>query len=1388
MRPAKVGEATVKPYKLPLSTKGLSDGPHALRVSATDSAGQKAHEIVGIVVNNALAPCDNPPTVVLVAPGDGDYVTGLVAVEAKASDDVGAAHVQLFVDGAMLVDDTSFPYKLEWDTGEVDETAHTLKAIAYDTSGKTGQHQIQLTVDRTPPVVSWVSPPADGLVDGDVPLVVSASDGAALAEVRLSVDGVELGAFTSAPFEAGWAAGGAAAGEHTLTASAVDAAGLVAVATRTVLVDRAPTAAIDAPADGSVVQGLVLVSATGEDDLGLSSMVLTLDGAEIGAWTGEPDTKTLPVEQPWDTTTTAYGEHTLVLTVTDGQGQTAVAEAVVLVDQPPGVDLLVCDAGYVTCTPKAPAEVTGTLYLRAEVSEDNAEVPSVTFEVDGQAVATVAAPYGFAWETPGTPDGVHTVTARAVTSLGDEATDSLTVLVNNCDLDHDTYLSDSAGCGGSDCADLQAAVHPGAADLVGDGADEDCDGLDGVDADHDLHASLASGGTDCDDGNAAIHPCADEVAGDGLDANCDGLDLPGCEDGDACTIDSCTPKVGCAHAPKCAPGEGCQKDGTCATLACGKAYSCLVACAPTNQMQYNLCLKACTTGVSDAETAKLDDYLQCQQGCAGVEPGDVVGCISTTCFEELWSCFYAVEGTATCAETQTCLAGCKDSTCTTACGQSASKAALKLELATEACVAKQCPAPITLTCQKAAKAGACSGAYAACAACGDVTYEGCCQGNTVAYCDGGLKTAACTGSKPVCGWSAAGGYYDCGTTSTPDPTGAHPMACPACVPQCSGKQCGPDGCGGICGTCPAGKDCIAGACAAPCGDMTFQGCCSGNELHYCENGLQSIMCAGAKPSCGWNVTGGYYDCGTSSAPDPSGVHPKDCDACSLPTTFPGATAHVTSMQYASPNDPVGLDCDSNGDGTLDAKDVSLNKAYGALTNGTLAKAIQEYKVIYLLELDPFPAKNTTATLLLGSTMATQPEPTCHDIGDPATLCPWSVDPASFGSDCKPLATWSVAEVIDGKLDTTPQDIFFNEGAQGLGLPVKGARLRGDVSGAMTLTNGRLCGTVSKQSIKDACAASPQCAPLAPLITGLFTCDPCGVVLTLEAKPTKGLSLEKACPTAQATVKEGSTVMPQTTLHLSASGSSSPTGAIAAWKWSVDAPAGSASVFLPSDQVANPTFEANVAGKYTFHLDVWDEAGEKSCATAAVGVNVIPDEVIHVELLWHTPNDPDETDQGPEAGSDMDLHFVRDDYASTGPDLDKDGKPDPWFDQPFDCFWFNAHPNWGSFDPSIDDDPGMDRDDTDGAGPEILNLNIPENTTYRIGVHYWSDHDYGPSYATLRIYIYSILVFEVTDVKMVNHDMWNAATIEWPSAKVTLVQKGVGYWITPAYQNPFFYQP
>ncbi len=98
----------------------------------------------------------------------------------------------------------------------------------------------------------------------------------------------------------------------------------------------------------------------------------------------------------------------------------------------------------------------------------------------------------------------------------------------------------------TDCDDNDAAINPGAPEIILDGIDQDCDGGDGCYADEDLDGYAASDGstvlttdndcndsgeadstvpqTDCDDSDANINPTAGETIGDEIDYDCDGTE------------------------------------------------------------------------------------------------------------------------------------------------------------------------------------------------------------------------------------------------------------------------------------------------------------------------------------------------------------------------------------------------------------------------------------------------------------------------------------------------------------------------------------------------------------------------------------------------------------------------------------------------------------------------------------------------------------------------------------------------------------------------------------------------------------------------------------------------------------------------------------------------
>ena len=263
---------------------------------------------------------------------------------------------------------------------------------------------------------------------------------------------------------------------------------------------------------------------------------------------------------------------------------------------------------------------------------------------------------------------------------------------------------------------------------------------------------------------------------------------------------------------------------------------------------------------------------------------------------------------------------------------------------------------------------------------------------------------------------------------------------------------------------------------------------------------------------------------------------------------------------------------------------------------------------------------------------------------------------------------------------------------------------------------------------------------------------------------RGVGTNNHCPVAVARARVQGTdfwdtqldTIPLATLEFDGRNSSDPEGGIATYQWEVASrPDGSTAGFSPNANVPNPTFFLDLAGQFIFRLRVFDDSGVESCDPADVMVIVTPNEHVHVQLVWQTPGDPNELDTGAGTGSDVDLHFLHPNGV--------------WDMSPWDCHWKNKVPNWGDSG-SRDDDPSLDIDDTDGAGPENINLNNPEGTTaapiaYKVGIFYFSDHNYGPANTTVRIFLDGRERFALTFPNLENRQFWDVARIEWPTRNI-----------------------
>ena len=267
--------------------------------------------------------------------------------------------------------------------------------------------------------------------------------------------------------------------------------------------------------------------------------------------------------------------------------------------------------------------------------------------------------------------------------------------------------------------------------------------------------------------------------------------------------------------------------------------------------------------------AGLDD---CNCGCGAADPDCDLGL-------PLWGCKVG----ETCSATGNCVACkpscagkvCGDDGCGGSCGtcQDPTKAA---------CSAGQCVnpcAPKPLACQtNACGDNGCGGSCGTCA-----SGWACQDGNCTAV----ALPSAPTSCQGHCGSSAPAGCYCVQGCELDKSCCADFAAVCSCKAKCAGKTCGPDGCGGACGTCPGDKpfcssvgQCTA-ACTKQCDGKTCGSDGCGGVCGVCKDGATCSFNSICVPPT-WFCPTAYFGDGLACDCGCGAVDP-DCANSSLAT-------------------------------------------------------------------------------------------------------------------------------------------------------------------------------------------------------------------------------------------------------------------------------------------------------------------------------------------------------------------------------------------------------------------------------------------------------------------------------------------------------------------------
>jgi len=293
-----------------LNTTELLDGPHVIKLLASDLAGNDAETSIRIIIDNT------PPTVTILTPANGSFVSGTTNVTFSFSDD-NLKSATLLLDGKIISDVTDKTFHL-WNTTQATDGEHILMLIVTDKAGNSRTFEKTVTVDNTPPTAEIRKPTENSYLKGSYGVVIYGYDA--------NLDVIEL--YVNETLVTTWDVSGTHTytwdttvyGTYPIKLLVKDKAENNITEIVTVIVDNTkPSVSITSPGDGAELFGSVNINFTATDG-NLDKVVLYINNATFDV-TGE-------TSYGWDTTVVGDGTHTIKLVAYDKAGnanETAIA-------------------------------------------------------------------------------------------------------------------------------------------------------------------------------------------------------------------------------------------------------------------------------------------------------------------------------------------------------------------------------------------------------------------------------------------------------------------------------------------------------------------------------------------------------------------------------------------------------------------------------------------------------------------------------------------------------------------------------------------------------------------------------------------------------------------------------------------------------------------------------------------------------------------------------------------------------------------------------------------------------------------------------------------------------------------------------------------------------